>query len=268
MLPEFLKNENTIFHYTKTDTAIKYILPTKTLLFSPRKNSKDPIESKEMLISQSIHITDRLIGSRTGRRSQELYYLIKDRINSNNQISFCKNMISSQVKEYGYQKSRMWNQYADDFKGVCLAFDQQLLLQNSERQIISGNIKYLSYDDLGREYLEIDSNYLDQYGVHYENDLFELTDYLLLRKHVDYEGECEFRICSFGTPEYFTIKKSLLGILVCTKFLSTFNYIILKQYAENLNIPLFNVSLSSSGFRVTIEPNCKNFQIFHPFISD
>ncbi|MDP2686747.1 MAG: DUF2971 domain-containing protein [Aequorivita sp.] len=271
MVPEFLKNENTIFHFTSALTAIEYILPNKNLLFSPRKNSDDPVESKKIIISKSIAIIDSNIEERTEGKSQELYDLIDDRIKNNKQICFCTNKFCTSESEYGYQKSRMWDQYGDNFKGVCLAFDQPLLLQNCTSEIIKGEINYLSYDDLRKDYLEVDSNHLDNYDSQYENSLLEKSNHLLFRKHIDYRDECEFRICNFGKPDYLNIGKSLLGIIVCDNIMSTSNFGKLKHICRVLNIPLIYCTIDSCGFKLGVEPNGdieKHFQIFRTPIPD
>ncbi|WP_026450686.1 DUF2971 domain-containing protein [Aequorivita capsosiphonis] len=271
MLPEFLNDKNTIFHYTKAITAIKYILPEKSLLYSPRNSSHDPLENKEIIISKSIAISDSKIEESTKNDSHMIYDLIRKRMNTNNQISFCFNEISKIHCEYGYKKSRMWNQYGDNFKGACLAFNKQELLKNSTINLWD-KVEYIPYDKFENDYLDIYSNDLSKYGrKEYKENRISLSNYLLFRKHLDFRDECEFRIINFGQPQHISIEPSLLGIIVCGNIISTKNFIGLKKFAKYLNVPLIDVNFSHSGCNVVVEPNNdyleKYFQIIRPYKS-
>ena len=46
-LTNFLDSEDAIFHYTKRETAMEYILNNKTLKFGLLKNTNDPYEYKK-----------------------------------------------------------------------------------------------------------------------------------------------------------------------------------------------------------------------------
>ena len=49
-LTNFLDSEDAIFHYTKRETAMEYILNNKTLKFGLLKNTNDPYEYKKKSI--------------------------------------------------------------------------------------------------------------------------------------------------------------------------------------------------------------------------
>jgi hypothetical protein len=41
-IPEIFKSEDTVYHYTTTETALNFILRDKKIRLSPRNNSIDP----------------------------------------------------------------------------------------------------------------------------------------------------------------------------------------------------------------------------------
>ena len=117
------------------------------------------------------------------------------------------------VKPYEYYvflKPRMWEQYADNYQGVCLAFSRSELKNafkdnfQKPTEFYSQDIKYKKYnilelDSTGRS----DLNEIRDVGFEkYEKGKMKLLKHTLFNKHIDYQGENEFRICSNSQNEF------------------------------------------------------------------
>jgi len=132
-------------------------------------------------------------------------------------------------------KPRMWAQYADNHRGVCLLFDKQVLQETLENEfgceaLFCGSVAYddfhdvispgwpahmeafmLSGDDITRDGLEtVLRRHRDKY-----HDVF------FFRKNKDWEHEAEYRWIIHGdsnNPEFIPIEKALRAILIGIDF--------------------------------------------------
>lgn len=61
----------------------------------------------------------------------------------------------------------MWDQYAEKYTGVCLAFSKEKLISanKSRLKLITGNVKYFSFSKLENEKLEdLNEDFLNKVG--------------------------------------------------------------------------------------------------------
>lgn len=92
------------------------------------------------------------------------------RIDEAIQICSCKNVPEEEFKgrvikpeeHYGFTKARMWDQYADSYRGVCIAFSKKELLKLHNG--LSGDVEYIRYDDLHVNGMSIRLNSLVEMG--------------------------------------------------------------------------------------------------------
>ncbi|MBU2457209.1 MAG: DUF2971 domain-containing protein, partial [Planctomycetes bacterium] len=136
---EYYENGDALFHYTKLSAAIKFILPDKRLRFSQQKKSPDPAESNRKFLGMQ--------GSQPSEIAGERFAEMHNTVNSPyRKLSFCSNnaptlvLQKSQGQEEestdqnncskGWEKARMWAQYAEDHAGICLAFSKKKLEEN------------------------------------------------------------------------------------------------------------------------------------------
>ena len=125
--------------------------------------------------------------------SNQLNDLVSNLENSFNQISFCKNYIghefaseyySSQFEGheeiFGFTKPRMWERYADNYSGVCLAFSKKKILALNEikHKLIYKDVEYLKYSELScRKVDYISGNYLLDVGYDkYKEDIEKIAE--------------------------------------------------------------------------------------------
>ncbi len=266
-------NEDIIYHYTKASTAIDFILYKEQLKFSKRRNSNDPIESAKA--RRGVFYSDSLADkTSTKEENQDANYLqtyISDLENQFYQICFCKNRLGEEfanenfighVEIFGFAKPRMWEQYADNYFGVCIAFSKRKMLElNSENhKLIERDVEYLTFEKLSYHKIDnIDANYLNDIGREkYKEQIKKMTENSFFYKHKDYDGENEYRIGTYFDKtkccleqikdEYIFDRTMMLNIKGCIEAIFISSYLNDKQkkdllgYANELGIPIIEMN--------------------------
>lgn len=254
-IPKHLLSDDIIFHYTPANTAIQNILFENRLRLSSRVKSNDPVEK--------ISFRQEMV---SGGENEELRKFgwtfiknLKQMVSVCTQICFCKSYqddhmakyLGSEIDSFGFLKPRMWDQYSDGYKGVCLAFSKMELLKDSVLR--NDDVKYLSYTEMEEQQLRFNIR-----GMTEENkSKFTLKFHdnvlnSLFKKHKDYEGENEFRVCSFSDNEYdwLEIKDSLKAIIVSPQFVNKYSMDFLNSYCEKLPVDLIEIYWDNKGVRI------------------
>lgn len=239
-----------------------YILEKSQLKFSSLTETNDPIEivKKEM----------------TFRRYTESGLINKDKFENttiklkwsimNTKIAcFCRDTKYNQKKDElafnkGYLRPRMWAQYADDQKGICIVFDKSKLLQQCLRtkdndrdynfQLKKGPIDYTNGVIRLQRIFDISDADLELT----ERQFFQKKEkYLFRTKFLDFQDEHEFRIIFIPHKNqkkdnteicqdiYVDITDTITGIICGYKFNSIYNDIIL-GYAEKFRIDAYQLN--------------------------
>ena len=163
-------------------------------------------------------------------------------------------MTSIPLEYYGFLKPRMWDQYGDNYKGVCLALSLSGLKKKSD--FVHDKIKYISYNELQFNHFSININDLIESGFDsYNRKLFNKLKLVLFRKHQDYRGECEYRFCSFSKNDYdfIDIKNSIVGIIISEKYISDEDLNKIHEFATSYEVEVIGVDWNESG--VSVYPN-------------
>ncbi|MBL4708053.1 MAG: DUF2971 domain-containing protein [Flavobacteriales bacterium] len=137
--------DDTIFHYTKIDTAVNFILPKEELLIRRRYLQRDPVEkhfSNPPYIGREL---DFNILMSIDKIPNEITKKIMSKIN---QISFCQNGFYEKNKYIdedsldgaGFAKQRMWATYGAEYSGICFALSKEKLLKELESKIPQNSI--------------------------------------------------------------------------------------------------------------------------------
>lgn len=276
-------NEDVIYHYTKTSTTIDYILYNQKLKFGKRQNSLDPTESRKA--SRSTVFTgsyiDKEIDKKFANESNELANRVSDLESLFSQICFCKNdnghefasenyntQFEGQEEIFGFAKPRMWERYADNYYGVCIAFSKKkiLALNSPKLQLISKDVEYLKYIELAcRKVDYIPGNHLFNVGYKKHKEQIEkIAESSFFCKHIDYRGENEFRIGVYFEEEKCVVEEikgefqfnqtMMLDIRKCIKaiFISSFankkQKKTLLEYAEKLKVPIIEMVWKHNSF--------------------
>lgn len=276
-------SDDIIYHYTKATTAIDFILYNNQLRFNKARNSVDPIESRRA-DRRTVYYDSEVDKDRSKQHYtevNELHRVLDDIEGRFNLICFCKNKMGEDFASqyylspfkgheelFGFTKLRMWDQYADKFSGVCIAFSKEkiLSLNSSKFDLIDDEVKYFSFQELlSKKVGDIQGNHLVKVGKEqYKKQLEELARQSFFCKHVDYSGENEYRIgtlfdkdkCSFETirDEMVFNRSMMLDISGCVVaiFVSSFTNDRQKkdllEYASDLNVKMIEMRWQHDSF--------------------
>jgi len=286
-------SEDVLYHYSKASIAIDHILFNKQLKFSERKNSIDPTESRRA--SRSIITTGAYVDQKKDKKFYDESNLLNSSLsnleNLFNQICFCKNNIGHDFSSehyysqfegheeiFGFTKPRMWERYADNYSGVCIAFSKKkiLALNETKFELICKDVEYLKYNELAcRKVDYISGNYLLKVGFDkYKESINHIAESSFFCKHVDYKGENEFRIGAYLKEvnciaeeingEFHFGKTMMLNISGCIEAIFISSYAntnqkkTLLEYANKLDVPIIEMvwkhdSFSPIDYKETME---------------
>jgi len=267
-------SQDIIYHYTKASTAIDYILFDKRLKFNSRIKSNDPFEA--VISSRGIVFGfNTEIDEQTNKDSNTLSDYMSTLESQYHQICFCKNHIEDDIlgfsgneELFGFTKLRMWEQYADNFYGVCLAFSKEKIfsLNDDQSNIISGDVNYLKFQDIWNKKIGIED---------YKKELEDGIKKSFFIKHEDYIGENEFKIVkSFNENECVVENKRgkliidetmTLNIADCLKAIFISSFLNDKQknellnYANEFRVPIIEMVWKYDSFEAEDYREQKNF---------
>jgi len=224
---ERLKDTDLLFHFTKAETAIKFILFEKKLKFNALKNMSDPWENKKF--EHYYKNMDTKKSPEIFQKEEELHNNIKTyskiacfctnkppnivTIEFNPQSNFTMSKLKFVKDNYeilAYERSRMWNQYADNHKGVCIIFLKEQLrkaikLQFTSMEPYKDYVKYSPQYSYFQEGLELDCNKLisSNSKTFVKEYLQSKKDYIFFLKNIDYRDEAEFRLVVYDPKDTF-----------------------------------------------------------------
>lgn len=223
------KKPQNLYHFTKIETAIKYILPEMSLRMNKLINMNDP---KENLLYK----TNFKDGYKLFAFLQD-YALAKKVQNETNVISFSVDrqieVENKPILIHRYKLQRMWAQYGGNNTGACLVIDYEEFI-NENKEIIFGNeiiddfvfYDYYSFQELpsplyGKSTFEkrpsIETIIKDE---NHWNALKTNRTFIKNRfftKNIDWQGESEYRFLTFKKSEYesgLSIEKSLKKVIL------------------------------------------------------
>lgn len=228
-----LKSSNKyVYHYTKLDTALNYILKTGTLRLNSFSKVNDPRESKKWsmitIISSSVNLELKDWDALSESVSDALKQNVKI-------VCFCKDRDSAVNKwqpegllDRGFAKPSMWHHYANGHNGVCLVFDLEKLDTSFKRQINKEKLisDSVSYSDEGiipstvKYPFSIDLTRIDseqQLVKQLESHLNQWMPSLFFKKLRDWSNEDEYRWVYFddhAEPICLTFDDALEAVVV------------------------------------------------------
>jgi Protein of unknown function (DUF2971) len=227
--------EQWVYKYMSAKTAINYVLSNATLRMNPLALMNDPRESKQWKFNiSSPNDFEEPPSDVTQRWFQKIQVAM-----TNWPKLYCVSMddpryIGSPYSEFGrgFLKPRMWAQYGDNHKGVCLVFDKALLNDAISKagcdEAINGKVYYDFVGDIARvptyfmlkdsDHVDFDLPKLQQRG---EDEIFDqmkaVSSLIFFAKHQDWAAENEYRwivIRKDDQPIDFPFKNSLVGVVI------------------------------------------------------
>lgn len=252
-IPEILKMKNFRYrkldllgHYTKRETAIEYILPSKRLLINNLWLSNDPVESKKYIgefIDTKITTFNDIIKDNHQQFESTKFYQ-----NFIRYISFVKNKKGQKV----FEVPNMWAYYGQRYEGVCLVFDKKLLkslFKNQYSQKVKDlTIKYnLDRSESGKIKKKNHESLEEFFSMNAKDILF--------RKHKVWAEESEYRFAvideNCDNERWFLekIDKALLAVVIGIEFNENYLCSILKLI-ERTHIRAYKLSYKKNKFEV------------------
>ncbi|HEY2719676.1 MAG TPA: DUF2971 domain-containing protein [Solirubrobacteraceae bacterium] len=119
------ENGQFIYHYTTRRAAFEHIVPSMSLRLSQLSRLRDPVENKDW--------TERLLipAQWSPADVEKLERLAASTRQTTKVLSFTldRRLVPgvSPDHAWGYSRPRMWEQYAENHRGVCLAFARAFL---------------------------------------------------------------------------------------------------------------------------------------------
>jgi Protein of unknown function (DUF2971) len=145
-------------HYTSAQVAFEHVLPKSHIRLSPYRRMRDPVENKDIVPGTGGYGVD--VGT-FDESVRAMIGEIKARRDRCRLLSLTQNDASAR-ETFGccWARPRMWEQYADEHRGVCLLFDAERLTRAmqvafSARQIQSwfGEVVYTEAGRAGSDKL-------------------------------------------------------------------------------------------------------------------
>lgn len=222
-----------ICHYTKNKNALS-ILESKKIRFSPFEKLDDPRESKkwdfDFIGPEAMYCYKNHKEVLTGFNN----YLKKNCMILNfcgwndEEMNFKNNAIPHYRQDYYracFAKSRMWSQYANKHKGVCLVFSRNKL-EEQFRSTLEGNKQFMGRVEYQFYLLsfvtarKINSRdiFKNEVNKALEDQLDSFYHEYFFLKTMDYRDEQEYRLVVIvddpDTSVYLPIESSLEGVIV------------------------------------------------------
>lgn len=194
-----------LYHYTSENVLIEHIAPTMKIRFGKLENTNDPMEyfsySPEFGTFIDCAFDDCINQINQERNKYKILALTKD-------SGFI-------CQDRGYSKPRMWSQYGNSHRGVCLILDKvrfEDTLQNTfnNTQIIHDEITYIEKKQK-RLSITIHENLKDEV----KQFVAENTKELFFTKTSDWNNENESRYLVYSEEEYVYVglRDCLVGIV-------------------------------------------------------
>ena len=227
-----------LYYYAKVATGIEHILSKMEIICNPLIKLSDPFENK--------HIQLTGVGNNplkaSDKHSEFREKLQTKIVNSYKITCFCIDRKIGEKTINGWSLPRMWDQYADRQKGLCLRIDKKKFLEENKSKILYKGI--VKYD------IEIPKVTIDiplKKGAKPDISKFIKTKRkdLFFYKNYNYEGEQEYRVIresSNKDQEYFSIKNSLEAIILGFDFNLNYLPAIKKLSKPSNSIQKLNIS--------------------------
>lgn len=217
-----------LYHYTRADIAIDYILKNRTLRLGSLAKTNDPRESKEWRFSMGTNENRDL-----GKYSMtELSAWLSAALKRNTKLAcFCTDgtLTGDHIEDVlsrGFVRPRMWAQYGGNHTGVCLVFDREALIAALQKHFegfskVHGPVTYRNphlVRGLDAHEFSINIDLLERFGR--DRYAFEHVKQhcaqLFFEKLTDWRDEVEWRAVVFANSDadlYLPIDDSLCGVM-------------------------------------------------------
>lgn len=204
-----------LYHYTKLETFLKFILPTQKLRASYLDLTNDPREALPWSFGSTNLPFEKLFPDYYSNETHiECQFKFGELIKSRMQV-----ICFSGAKEKGWNNEMMWAHYGESHQGICLELDEDILIENIRQQypLISFVLSPISYNKKkGKKDKWIDWDDKNDIEFNITQNIERLHPLLALTKSPFWEKEDEKRLVIFN--EMNQVFVSLRGALKAVHF--------------------------------------------------
>lgn len=221
-----------VYHYTKLDTALNYILKNGTLMLNSFAKVNDPRENKTWTIATMIRSSLNLEPKDWDALSERVSNILKQNAKV---VCFSRDREAAVNKwqpwallDRGFVRPSMWHHYADAHNGMCLMFDVEKLntafkKQVDQAKLFAGPVVYSDDGIVLRPgddpfFLNLTGVYSEQQFMNeISNHLRQWMHNLFFRKLKDWSSEEEYRWVYFdenSDPLLLTFDDALEGVII------------------------------------------------------
>jgi hypothetical protein len=208
-----------LYHYTTLATALVFVLPSLTLRLSPFSAMRDPREFKRWWTSAVGFAEDMDAWTRAVARADDQANVLRDQFKLVS-LTTDTEQSATDIFERGFARSRLWELYADQGRGVCLVLRRESAISSISQQLASrghadhGPVEYRNEPLARAVNLLIDG----------EDDVDSIADRIIenhlhrlfLTKNKEWESEREYRfiVRTHEQHEYVSIRDLLAAIVL------------------------------------------------------
>ena len=229
MIIGFRDANELVYHYTSASAAQEHILRNGTLRLGAYDQTNDPKESRTWQFNLGTNESRDLTKYKFQETSEQFSALLKANAKLACFTTDTAPLTGNHMEDIlnrGFCKPRMWAQYADKHRGVCLAFRKSALLaavnaQAAGATVLPGKVVYRNQPlvrPLTAHEFMIDVDLYEALGpvayarVHLQRHHLPL----FFEKLQDWRDESEWRVVVLGTaPGPFDVKygEALVGVI-------------------------------------------------------
>jgi hypothetical protein len=245
----FSANKDLISHYTNSKAAIENILEDGMLKIGKKINTDDPIENK-------IYNFEAIVSDKNQIPMYEKWKpQVEKFLRSAKLICFCKNIEPKKEDDLftfhkGYIRPRMWSQYGEHHKGICLVFSKKELTKLiiarkfPDYYIFKKEVEYTNKVSLQRSVYTFRQNHFSANPIDF---IKHNKSIYFFSKIKDYRDESEFRIVLINKElnknnddVFFPYENSLKSIICGEQFHNAYVPAI-REIAIKKNIPAYKM---------------------------
>ncbi|NJI72280.1 DUF2971 domain-containing protein [Sphingobacterium kitahiroshimense] len=206
-----------IYHYTRFETFMSYILPVGLLRTSSLRQMNDPRESLDWSFGGiNVPYEEIFKGYYSDKTAIDCQIKYGNMIKDGYQI-----LCFSGAKRDGWNNEMMWAHYGGLHSGVCLEFDEEILLDNLKKAYpdLSCHLENIDYSNRKTDpWIYWQSNKSESENM---NDILHyLVKDMTLLKSIFWESEDERRLVCRGTDKslYIPIENALKTVYLGATF--------------------------------------------------
>lgn len=217
-------SENLVYHYTSRETALEKILPTGQIKLNVLEKTNDPREYLNWGITG-------IGGSDDMEPFFQSWVLVNGRRKKNTKV-LCMTVDDLKPQRVGlmrrgFARSRMWAQYGEGHRGLCLIFDKSSLEAELRKMAIDEDSCYfglVQYSDQDFR-IQLDFNSMGETDAAVKRGVDSFirgnVARLFFTKLTDWRDEMEYRAMIYderNSPVFADIRTCLKGIVVGPEF--------------------------------------------------